>query len=123
MEGFFVRPTLLRDVTPEMCVYKEEIFGPVISAMKLDTKNIDALAREANNTEYGLAASIWTNDLQLAHRLAARVRAGTVWINAHNMIDPSMGWGGFKQSGWGREMGRSAMDIYTEQKTVAAKLG
>lgn len=123
MEGYFVRPTLLRDVTPEMTVYKEEIFGPVISAMKLNTRNIDELAREANNTEYGLAASIWTKDLPLAHKLAAKVRAGTIWLNAHNMIDPSMGWGGFKQSGWGREMGRSAMDIYTEQKTVAMKIG
>ncbi|WP_108258321.1 aldehyde dehydrogenase family protein [Mangrovicoccus ximenensis] len=123
MEGFFVRPTLLRDVTPEMCVYREEIFGPVISAMKMTTRNIEELAREANNTEYGLAASIWTNDLKLAHQLSGRIRAGTIWLNAHNMIDPSMGWGGFKQSGWGREMGRSAMDIYTEQKTVAMKVG
>ncbi|MGR3376559.1 aldehyde dehydrogenase family protein [Salipiger abyssi] len=122
MDGFFVKPTLLRDVTPDMCVYREEIFGPVISAMKIDSRNIEALAAEANNTEYGLAASIWTNDLKLAHGLAGRIRAGTIWLNAHNMIDPSMGWGGFKQSGWGREMGRSAMDIYTEQKTVAMKL-
>ncbi|RJS92924.1 aldehyde dehydrogenase [Salinisphaera sp. Q1T1-3] len=122
MDGYFVRPTLLADVTPDMRVYKEEIFGPVISAMKMTTEHLDELAREANNTPYGLAASIWTKDLTVAHRLAARIRAGTVWINAHNMIDPAMPWGGFKQSGWGREMGEAALDVYTETKTVAMKL-
>lgn len=123
LEGYFVKPTLLRDVTPEMTVYKEEIFGPVISAMKMTTDNIDVLAREANNTQYGLSASIWTKDLSRAHRFASRIKAGIVWINTHNQSDANMPWGGYKQSGWGREMGKPAMDMYTEIKSVAAFLG
>lgn len=123
MGGFFVKPTLLRDVTPDMTVYKEEIFGPVISAMKLTSDNLDELAREANNTSYGLSASIWTKDLSRAHRLAARIRAGIVWVNNHNQSDANMPWGGYKQSGWGREMGKPAIDMYTETKSVAVYLG
>lgn len=123
MDGFFVRPTLLRDVTPQMRVYKEEIFGPVITAMKMTSDNIDVLAREANNTQYGLAASIWTKDLSKAHRLAARIRAGIIWVNSHNQSDANMPWGGYKQSGWGREMGKPAMEMYTEIKSVAVNLG
>jgi phenylacetaldehyde dehydrogenase len=121
--GYFVKPTLLVDVTPEMTVYKEEIFGPVISAMKLTSRNIEALAREANNTEYGLGASIWTRDLTTAHRLASQIRAGIIWINTHNQSDANLPWGGFKQSGWGREMGKPAVELYTEVKSVAAFLG
>ncbi|GKY87091.1 aldehyde dehydrogenase family protein [Sinisalibacter aestuarii] len=122
MAGYFVRPTLLRDVTPQMSVYQEEIFGPVISAMKMTTENIDELAREANNTNYGLAASIWTSDISRAHKLAARIRAGIIWVNTHNQSDANMPWGGYKQSGWGREMGKPAMDMYTEVKSVAVAL-
>lgn len=122
-EGFFVRPTVLTGVSRDMTVYKEEIFGPVISAMKMSSDNIDDLAREANNSTYGLAASIWTNDLRRAHKLAHRIRAGIVWINNHNQSDANMPWGGFKESGWGREMGRPAVDMYTEIKSVAAYLG
>lgn len=122
-DGYFVKPTLLRDVTPDMTVYKEEIFGPVISAMKLTTENIEELAREANNTEYGLGASIWTKDIARAHRLASKIRAGIVWVNNHNQSDANMPWGGFKQSGWGREMGKPAIDMYTETKSVAVYLG
>jgi phenylacetaldehyde dehydrogenase len=121
--GFFVKPTLLVDVTPEMSVYQEEIFGPVISAMKLTTRHIETLAREANNSAYGLGASIWTKDIATAHRLAAQIRAGIVWINTHNQSDANLPWGGYKQSGWGREMGKPAVDLYTEIKSVAAYLG
>jgi phenylacetaldehyde dehydrogenase len=121
-EGYFVKPTLLTNVTPEMTVYREEIFGPVISAMKITSHNVDALAKEANNSTYGLAASIWTKDINLAHRLAARIRAGVIWINNHNQSDANMPWGGFGQSGWGREMGRPAIELYTEVKSVAVYL-
>lgn len=123
MAGYFVKPTLLRDVTPAMSVYREEIFGPVISAMKMTSDNIDALAAEANNTQYGLAASIWTRDVARAHKLASRIRAGIVWVNSHNQSDANMPWGGYKQSGWGREMGKPAIEIYTEVKSVAVNLG
>jgi phenylacetaldehyde dehydrogenase len=121
--GFFVRPTVLTGVSSNMSVYREEIFGPVISAMKITSDNIEDLAREANNSTYGLAASVWTNDLRRAHKLAHRIRAGIVWINNHNQSDANMPWGGFKESGWGREMGRPAIDMYTEVKSVAAYLG
>jgi phenylacetaldehyde dehydrogenase len=121
-DGFFVKPTLLTNITPNMAVYNEEIFGPVISAMKISSENIDALAKEANNTTYGLAASIWTKDLTIAHRLASRIRAGIVWINNHNQSDANLPWGGFKQSGWGREMGKPAIELYTEVKSVAMYL-
>lgn len=121
--GFFMQPTLLTGVQPGMTVYRDEIFGPVISAMKISGQNIDALAREANNTTYGLGASIWTQDVKRAHQLAARIRAGVVWINAHHNIDAAFPFGGFKQSGWGREMGKPGIDLYTELKSVAVNLG
>jgi phenylacetaldehyde dehydrogenase len=121
--GYFVKPTLLSEVTPGMTVYKEEIFGPVISAMRMTSEYIDELAREANNSSYGLAASIWTKDLSTAHRLARRIRAGIIWINNHNQSDAHLPWGGYKQSGWGREMGKPAIELYTEIKSVATFLG
>jgi phenylacetaldehyde dehydrogenase len=121
--GFFMQPTLLTGVQPGMTVYRDEIFGPVISAMRISGQNIDALACEANNTTYGLGASIWTQDVKRAHQLAARIRAGVVWINAHHSIDAAFPFGGFKQSGWGREMGKPGIDLYTELKSVAIKLG
>jgi phenylacetaldehyde dehydrogenase len=120
--GFFYRPTLLSDVKPGMTIYREEIFGPVISAMKISNQSLDDLAREANNTEYGLAASIWTQNVSRAHALAARIRAGIIWVNSHNQIDPSLPFGGFKQSGIGREMGLSGLEHYTETKSIAVLL-
>ena len=120
--GYFLQPTLLTGVRPDMTVYRDEIFGPVISAMKISNENLDQLAREANNTEYGLGASIWTRDIKRAHQLASRIRAGLIWVNAHHMIDAAFPFGGFKQSGWGREMGYPGIEVYTESKSVAVNL-
>jgi phenylacetaldehyde dehydrogenase len=114
--GYFVKPTVLADVNHEMRVVQEEIFGPVLVAQRFD--DLDEVVAYANGTPYGLGASIWTNDLKTAHRLVPRIRAGTVWVNCHSFVDPNMPFGGFKQSGFGREHGRAAMDMYTELKSV-----
>src|SRR5580700_11169410 len=121
--GYFVQPTVLTDTKPDMSVIREEIFGPVVCAIPFDDDDLDHIARTANDTTYGLAASIWTRDLGIAHKLARRIKAGTVWINTHNFGDPALPFGGFKQSGWGREMGYEAIELYTEVKAVAAALG
>jgi phenylacetaldehyde dehydrogenase len=114
----FIEPTLLVNVKPSMKVVREEIFGPVVVASPISS--IDEVPALANDTEYGLAASVWTNDLSAAHRLAAQIRAGTVWINCHSMFDASLPIGGMKQSGWGRDSGHQAVDNYLETKTVCA---
>jgi phenylacetaldehyde dehydrogenase len=120
--GYFVQPTVLTNTNPNMSVIREEIFGPVVCAIPFDDDDLDRIARTANDTSYGLAASIWTRDLGIAHKLARRIKAGSVWINTHNFGDPALPFGGFKQSGWGREMGYEAIELYTEVKSVAAAL-
>ncbi|TCK09329.1 aldehyde dehydrogenase family protein [Marinobacterium mangrovicola] len=122
-EGYFIRPTVLADVNSSMKVYHEEIFGPVICAMKFDSGDMKGLVQEANNSSYGLAASIWTRDLSIAHQMAAKVRAGVVWVNNHNQTDAALPFGGYKQSGWGREMGLAGLEQYTENKSVGVYLG
>lgn len=118
--GFYVNPTVLVDVAPDMSVVREEIFGPVLVAQRFD--DLDEVAREANNSEYGLGASVWTRDIATMHKMAAKIRSGTVWGNCHAMIDPVLPFGGYKQSGLGREMGRAGVDVYTELKTVIINL-
>lgn len=119
-EGYFVRPTVLVDTRDDMKVVREEIFGPVVVAMPYD--DLDEVARRANDTPYGLAASIWSNDLSRVHRLIPKIKAGTVWVNCHNILDNAMPFGGYKQSGIGREMGRAVLDMYTESKSVIMAL-
>src|SRR3954466_6106003 len=118
--GYFVEPTVLVNTNPKMKVVQEEIFGPVVTAMPF--KSLDEIASEANNTAYGLAAGIWTKDIAKAHSLANKLKAGTVWINCYNVFDAAMPFGGYKQSGWGREMGKEALELYTETKAVCVRI-
>src|SRR6202522_377697 len=119
-KGYFVKPTVLVDTTDKMKVVREEIFGPVVTASPFNS--IDEIAAKANDTVYGLAAGIWTKDIKKAHALAAKIKAGTVWINCYNVFDANMPFGGYKQSGWGREMGHEVLKNYTEVKSVCAAL-
>ena len=119
--GYFVEPTVLVDTTNDMKVYREEIFGPVVTASPFKDADEDLL-RRANDTMYGLAAGIYTRDIGKAHRIANRLRAGTVWINCYNIFDAALPFGGYKQSGWGREMGHDALNNYLETKAICAGL-
>lgn len=118
--GYYFEPTVLTDVTPHMKVQREEIFGPVVTVSRFS--DCDNLVRLANDTHYGLGASIWTKDISTAHRLAAQIKAGTVWINCHGVSDNALPFGGMKQSGWGRECGYEAIELYTEVKSVVTML-
>ncbi|MGZ5860205.1 MAG: aldehyde dehydrogenase family protein, partial [Croceibacterium sp.] len=119
-EGFFFEPTIMADAGPDMRIVREEIFGPVLSALRWTDP--EDLVAQANDSDFGLSAGIWTNDIKQAHRLAAAVKAGTVWVNCFNLVDNATPFGGFKQSGWGREHGRQAMELYSETKSVWVNL-
>ena len=118
--GYFVKPTVLVNTTDKMKVVQEEIFGPVVTAIPFSDPN--EIVAKANDTIYGLAAGIWTRDIKKAHALASKLRAGTVWINCYNVFDAALPFGGYKQSGWGREMGHEVLEHYTEVKTVCCAL-
>ena len=118
--GYFVEPTVITNVRPDMKIVREEIFGPVVVAAPF--QSLDEIAAAANDSEYGLGAGIWTQDISKAHALAKKLRAGTVWINCYNVFDASLPFGGYKQSGWGREMGHEVLEAYTEVKAVTALL-
>src|SRR5207244_11924723 len=115
-KGYFVKPTIFTGVRNDMKIAREEIFGPVVSVIPFKDEN-DAVL-QGNDTAYGLAAGIWTRDVSKAHRVARALRAGTVWINCYNVFDPAAPFGGYKESGYGRELGKYALDLYTQVKSV-----
>ena len=120
-KGYFVEPTLFTNVTDDMRIAKDEIFGPVLSVLKFS--DVDELVERANNTNFGLAAAVWTRDVGKAHQFANKVRAGTVWVNCYDVFDAAAPFGGFKESGLGRELGEAGLEAYTESKTVTVALG
>ncbi len=120
-QGYFVAPTVFSDVRPDMKIVREEIFGPVVCAVPFTDP--EEVVAAGNDSAYGLAAAVWTRDVQKAHRMAATLKAGTVWINCYNMFDAASPFGGYKQSGFGREMGKAALDLYTQIKSVWLNLG
>jgi aldehyde dehydrogenase (NAD+) len=119
-KGYFIEPTVFTDVKDDMKIAQEEIFGPVMTILKF--KDMDEVVERANKTMYGLAAAVWTKDISKAHAIADSVRAGTVWVNCFDVFDAGAPFGGFKQSGLGRELGEYALSNYTEVKTVTVKL-
>jgi phenylacetaldehyde dehydrogenase len=120
--GFFMQPTVLAETNRDMRVVREEIFGPVVCAMPIDDDDLDRIARVANDTDYGLSSSIWTRDISIAHKLAKKIKAGTVRINGGIGLDYSLPFGGYKQSGWGRENSREGVEAYTEIKSISVAL-
>jgi acyl-CoA reductase-like NAD-dependent aldehyde dehydrogenase len=114
--GYFVQPTVFTDVKDDMRIAREEIFGPVVAVMPFD--DLDEVVKRANSTAYGLAAGVWTKDIKKAHRVAQGLKAGIVWINCYQFVDAAAPWGGFKQSGYGREKGKDALELYTNVKSV-----
>lgn len=119
-QGWYVNPTVFLDANEKTCIAREEIFGPVLTVMSWSSE--DDLIERANGSLYGLAAGLWTNNLQKAHKTAEKLKAGTVWINCWNLVNPAAPFGGYKQSGWGREMGREVISAYTETKSVFVNL-
>ena len=118
--GYFVQPTVLADASNDMRIAQEEIFGPVVTVIPF--KDEDELIAKANDSIFGLGAGVWTRDIKRAHRVAAALKAGTVWVNTYGPVDPAAPFGGYKQSGHGREMGEYALELYSEVKCIWVNL-
>ena len=119
-KGYFIKPTIFDDVDPQMRISREEIFGPVLATIRF--KDAEDAIVKGNATVYGLAAAVWTRDVSKAHRIARAIKAGTVWVNTYNLYDPALPFGGFKESGFGRDQGRDALEKYTQTKSVWVNL-
>ncbi|MBK9142191.1 MAG: aldehyde dehydrogenase family protein [Candidatus Melainabacteria bacterium] len=115
-KGYFVKPTIFTDVNNEMRIAQEEVFGPVLSVIPF--KNIEDVAEQANKVRYGLSGAVWTRDVKKAHKLASHIKAGTIWVNCYNVFDPAVPFGGYKQSGYGRELGKHSIELYSNIKSV-----
>lgn len=114
--GYFLQPTVFDKVSDDMSIAREEIFGPVVVALPFE--RLEEVAARANRSIYGLAAGVWSSDIKTVHKMAAALKAGVVWANTYNMFDAAAPFGGYKQSGYGREMGHAVLDAYTQTKTV-----
>jgi acyl-CoA reductase-like NAD-dependent aldehyde dehydrogenase len=119
-KGYFVQPTVFADVRNDMKIMQEEIFGPVVAVTPFS--DVEEVIEASHDTTYGLAAGVWTRDISKAHRAAHALQAGTVWINCYNVFDAASPFGGYKQSGYGREMGHHALELYTQVKSVWVQL-
>lgn len=120
-KGYYVKPTIFEGVNNNMRIAQEEVFGPVLAVIPFST--IEEVAEQANKTTYGLSGAVWTSDIKKAHKLAAQIKAGTIWINCFNVFDPAIPFGGYKMSGYGRELGKHSIDLYTNIKSVWVNLG
>lgn len=119
-KGYFVKPTVFRGVNNEMRIAQEEIFGPVLSVIPFSS--MEEVATEANKVSYGLSGAVWTSDVKKAHKFASHIKAGTIWVNCYNMFDPQVPFGGYKMSGYGRELGKHSIELYTNIKSVWVNL-
>jgi aldehyde dehydrogenase (NAD+) len=115
-KGYFVKPTIFEGVNNDMRIAQEEVFGPVLAVIPFSS--VEEVAEQANKTAFGLSGAVWTQDVKKAHKLASKIKAGTIWINCYNVLDPAVPFGGYKMSGYGRELGKHSIDLYTNIKSV-----
>ncbi len=119
-KGYFVEPTIFTNCTNDMRIAKEEVFGPVLAVIPF--KTVEEVAEQANKTTFGLSGAVWTKDVKKAHKLAAQIKAGTIWVNCYNAFDPAVPFGGYKMSGYGRELGKHSIELYSNIKSVWVNL-